>query len=92
MIKPLRDNVLLKMIDEKSTTQSGIIISAVKEKSQVAEVIAVGDGIKEKDKEEKMYIKVGDKVLLNKFAGTEIKFENEEYIIIKQAEILAMIE
>lgn len=88
MIKPLKDNVLLKMIDEESTTQSGIIISVAKEKSPVAEVIAVGEG----SKEEKMYVKVGDKVLINKFAGTEIKFKNEEYIIIKQADILAVVE
>lgn len=92
MIKPLSDNVLVKMKDEEDTTKSGIILMASKEKSQVAEVIAVGPGAKVDGKIEEMNVKVGDNVLLNKYAGTEIKYEGEDYIIIRQSEILAIVE
>ena len=82
MIKPLCDKVLIKMCESEDTTKSGIILSASsKEKPQIAEVIAVGPGVKEKDK-----------VIVSKYSGTEIKYEGEEYIIVKQADILAIVE
>ena len=78
MIKPLQDRVLIKMIEAEETTKSGIILSsAAKEKPQIAEVIAVGTGKIEDGKEGKMYIKEGDKVIINKYSGTEIKYEGE---------------
>ncbi len=92
MIKPLEDNVLVKMMEEEDTTKSGIILSTTKEKSQIAKVIAVGPG-KVVDKElEKMSVKEGDKVLLSKYSGTEVKYENEDYIIVRQSDILAIVE
>ena len=90
MLKPLLDKVVVKMIEAEETTKSGIILSAKsKEKTQIAEVIEVGqvDG-----NEVKMYIKKGDKVILNKYSGTEIKFEGEDLIIVKQSDILAIVE
>ena len=92
MIKPLESNVLVKMKDGDDTTKSGIILSASKEKSQIAEVIAVGPGAKIDGNREDMNVKPGDNVILSKFAGTEVKYENEDYIIIRQSEILAIIE
>lgn len=92
MIKPLENNVLVKMMEEEDTTKSGIILATSKEKSQVAEVIAVGPGLKVDGKLEEMYVKEGDKVLLGKYAGTEIKYQNEDYIIVRQSDILAIVE
>ena len=93
MLRPLSDRVIIKMIEGEETTKSGIILStAAKEKPQIAEVIAVGEGIKKDGKIEEMYVKKGDKVIVSKYAGTEVKFEGEEYIILKQDEILAIVE
>lgn len=92
MIKPLLDKVLVKMKEQEETTKSGIILAASKEKPQVAEVVAVGPGRVIDGEKEEMYIKPGDNVILNKYAGTEVKYENEEYIIISQSEILAIVE
>ena len=93
MIKPLADRVLIKMKEGEETTKSGIILSsASKEKSQIAEIIAVGPGGNVEGNNIEMYVKVGDKVIINKYAGTEVKFEEEEYLIVKQADILAVIE
>ena len=93
MIKPLKDRVLIKMVENEETTKSGIILSSgAKEKPQVAEIIEVGPGGEKEGKEIKMYIKKGDKVIINKYAGTEIKYENEDYIILSQDDILAIIE
>ena len=93
MIKPLADRVVVKMIKQEETTKSGIILSeGSKEKPQIAEVIAVGPGGETDGKEVKMYIKIGEKVVLNKYAGTEIKYEGEDYIIVKQSDILAICE
>ncbi len=93
MIKPLADRALIKMKEGEEKTESGIIISgANKEKSQIAEVIAVGPGNKEDGKEVKMYIKEGDKVIINKYSGTEVKYEGTEYTIVKQEDILAIVE
>ena len=93
MIKPLADRVLIKMKESEETTKSGIILSSgSKEKPQIAEVLAVGPGGEVDGKEVKMYIQKGDKVVVNKYAGTEIKYEGEEYIIVKQSDILAIAE
>lgn len=94
MIKPVADRVLIKMKEQEETTKSGIILaSGAKEKPQIAEVIEVGPGTENAEgKEIKMYIKKGDKVIVSKYAGTEIKYEGEEYLIIKQDDILAIVE
>ena len=89
MIKPLADRVLIKMIESEETTKSGIILSSgSKEKPQIAEVVAVGPG----PDDVKMYIKEGDKVIINKYSGTEVKYEETEYTIVKQEDILAIVE
>lgn len=93
MLRPLSDRVIIKMMESEETTKSGIILSsAAKEKPQIAEVIAVGEGIKKDGKIEEMYVKKGDKVIVSKYAGTEVKYEGEDYIILKQDEILAVVE
>ena len=93
MIKPLKDRVLIKMIENEETTKSGIILSgSAQEKPQIAEVIAVGPGGKIDGEQIEMYIKVGEKVIVNKYAGTEVKFEGEDLIIVKQSDILAIVE
>ena len=93
MIKPLSDKVLIKMCESEDTTKSGIILSAnSKEKPQIAEVIAVGPGGKVDGEEVEMYIKEKDRVIVSKYSGTEIKYEGEEYIIVKQSDILAKVE
>ena len=89
MIKPLLDRVLIKMVESEETTKSGIILSSgSKEKPQIAEVVAVGPGTEDV----KMNVKVGDKVIINKYSGTEVKFEGTEYTIVKQEDILAIVE
>ena len=93
MIKPILDRVLIKMEESEETTKSGIILAAnSKEKPQIAEVIEVGPGGEVDGKEIKMFIKKGDKVIASKYAGTEVKYEGQEYIIIKQSDILAVVE
>jgi chaperonin GroES len=92
-IKPLIDRVVIKMVEADETTKSGIILAgAAKEKPQVAEVIAVGPGGVVDGKEVTMYVKVGDKIIASKYSGTEIKVGSEEYIIVKQNDILAIVE
>ena len=93
MLRPLSDRVLIKMIESEETTKSGIILSsAAKEKPQIAEVIAVGEGLKKDGKFEEMYVKTGDRVIVSKYAGTEVKYEGIDYIILKQEDILAVVE
>ena len=93
MIKPLADRVLIKMIENEETTKSGILLApAAKEKPLVAEVLAVGPGGVVEGKEVKMEIKVGDKVIVSKYAGTEIKYERQELVIVKQSDVLAIVE
>lgn len=92
MIKPLTDKVLIKMKEKEETTKSGIILTASKEKPQIAEVIEVGPGKIVDGQKEEMHVKKGDKVILNKYAGTEVKYENEEYLIVSQSDILAIVE
>lgn len=94
MIKPVADRVLIKMVENEETTKSGIILAGgAKEKPQVAEVIEVGPGINNiEGKEVKMYIKKGDRVIVSKYSGTEVKYEGEDYLIIKQDDVLAIVE
>ena len=93
MIKPLADRVLIKMKEGEETTKSGIILSAAsKEKPQIAEVIAVGPGGNVEGNNIEMHVKAGDKVIVSKYAGTEVKYESEEYLIVKQADILAIVD
>ncbi len=93
MIKPLLDRVVIKMIEGEETTKSGIILSAsAKEKPQIAEVLEVGPGGKVDGKQIEMYLKKGDKVIVSKYAGTEVKYEGEDLIIVKQDDVLAIVE
>ena len=92
-IKPLGERVVIKMLETEETTKSGIVLpGSAKEKPQVAEVVAVGPGGMIDGKEIKMEVKVGDKVLISKYAGTEVKLDNQEYTILKQSDILAIVE
>jgi chaperonin GroES len=92
-IKPLADNVVLKLVEAEETTKSGIVLaSTVKEKPQLAEIIAVGPGGVINGNEVKMYVNVGEKVVFNKFSATEIKLDGQEFLIIRQGDILAVIE
>ena len=92
MIKPLSDRVLIKMKENEETTKSGIILAGnSKEKPQIAEVIEVGPGRKIDGELEPLEVKKGDNVIVSKYAGTEIKFEGEEHIIVSQSDILAVI-
>ena len=89
---PLGDRVVLKQLEAEETTKSGIVLPGqAQEKPQQAEVIAVGPGGVVEGKEVKMEVKVGNKVIYSKYAGTEVKLENEEYIVVKQGDILAVI-
>lgn len=92
-LKPLGDKVVIKMIETEETTKSGIILTgAAKEKPTMAEVVAVGPGGTVDGKEIKMEVSVGDKVITNKYAGTEVKLGDKEYIVLRQADILAIVE
>jgi len=92
-LKPLADRVILKMADAEEKTKSGIILTgSAKEKPQIAEVIEVGPGGDVDGKEIKMTVKKGDKVVTNKYSGTEIKIGDEEYIIVRQSDILAIVQ
>ena len=93
MIKPLSDRVLIKMKEAEETTKSGIILATnSQEKPQIAEVIEVGPGEKVDGKVQEMYVKKGDNVIVSKYAGTEVKYEGVDYIIVKQEDILAIVE
>ena len=93
MLKPLTGRVVIKMTESEETTKSGIILAGTaKEKPQIAEVIAVGPGGIVDGKEVVMQINVGDKVITNKYSGTEVKLDGEEYIIVRQNDILAIVE
>ena len=92
-IKPLADRVVIKTVEAEETTKSGIILaSTAKEKPQIAEVVAVGPGGVVDGKEVKMELCVGDKVLISKYAGTEVKLDGTEYTILRQSDVLAKIE
>jgi len=92
-IKPLADRVVIKNVELEETTKSGIVLpGSAKEKPQVAEVVAVGPGGNVDGKEVTMYVKAGDRVIYSKFAGSEVKMDNEQYIILRQSDILAVVE
>lgn len=92
-LKPLGDRVVLKQLVAEETTKSGIVLPGQKkEKPQQAEVVAVGPGGVVDGKEVKMEVKVGDQVIYSKYSGTEVKLDDEEYIIVKQSDILAIIQ
>lgn len=93
MIKPLQDRVVIKMIENEETTKSGIILSSgAKEKPQIAEIIEVGPGLEVEGKIIKMNVEKGDRVIVSKYAGTEVKYDGNDYIIVKQDDILAIVE
>ena len=92
-IKPLADRVVVKQAEIEETSKGGIILpGSAKEKPQVAEVVAVGPGGMVDGNEVKMLVKVGDKVITSKYAGTEVKCDGTEYSIVRQADILAIVE
>ncbi len=92
-IKPLADRVVVKAVEVEETTTSGIILAAsAQEKPQIAEVVAVGPGGMIDGNNVEMYVKVGDKVITSKYSGTEVKINKEEYTIVKQSDILAIVE
>ena len=92
-VKPLGDRVVIKNLETEETTKGGILLtSAAKEKPQMAEVIAVGPGGLVDGKEVKMIVKPGQKVIYSKYAGTEVKLDDEEIIIVRQSDILAIVE
>lgn len=91
-IKPLGDRVVIKRLEAEEKTKSGIVLTAsAQEQPQMAEVLAVGPGGVVDGKEVKMEVKKGDKVIFSKYAGTEIKYEGEELIIVSQKDILAIV-
>lgn len=92
-IKPVADRVLIKTVEAEETTQSGILLAAAaQEKPQIAEVIAVGPGGVVDGNEVGMYLKVGDKVIVGKYTGTQVKVGSEEYTIVRQSDVLAIVE
>lgn len=92
-IKPLGDRVVIKKLEAEEKTQSGIVLAgSAKERPQEAEVVAIGPGAVIDGKRIEMEVKVGDKVLYSKYAGTEVKLSGEEYTILKQDDILAIVE
>ena len=92
-LKPLADRVIVKLVEAEETTKGGIILAgAAKEKPEVAEVLAVGPGGMVDGKEVKMIVKVGDRVITSKYSGTEVKCDGVEYNIVRQSDILAVVE
>jgi chaperonin GroES len=92
-LKPLADRVVIKAVESEETTKSGIVLpGSAKEKPQMAEVVAVGPGGLVEGKEVKMTVKPGDKIIYSKYAGTEVKLDGQELIIVKQSDILAIVE
>ena len=92
-LKPLSDRVVLKMVEAEETTKGGIILTGTaKEKPSVAEVISVGPGGNVDGKDVVMTVKVGDKVITSQYAGSKVTLENVEYIVVRQSDILAIVE
>ena len=93
IVKPLGDRVVIKNVEMEETTKSGIVLTgAAKEKPQIAEIVEVGPGGMVDGNEVKMTLKVGQKVLASKYAGTEVKLDGQEYTILRQSDILAVVE
>ncbi len=92
-IRPLADRIVIKMIENEETTKSGIVLpGAAQEKPQVAEVVAVGPGGVVDGKDVIMELEVGDRVLISKYAGTQVKIDNIEFTILRQSDVLAIVE
>ena len=92
-LKPLADRVVIKMVEAEEAPKSAFILtSAAQEKPQVAEVVAVGPGGNVDGKDITMYVKAGNRVITSKYSGTEVKIDGEEYIIVRQGDILAIVE
>ena len=92
-LTPLADRVILKMVEPEETTKGGIILTgAAKEKPTIAEVISVGPGGMVDGKDVVMTVKVGDKVITDKYAGSKVKLEDVEYVVVRQQDILAIVE
>lgn len=92
-IKPLGDRVVIRVLEKQETTKSGIVLpEAAKEKSQEGEILAVGSGELIEGKRVPLEVKVGDKVIFSKYAGTEVKMDDQEYLILRQSDILAIVE
>ena len=93
MLKPLNDRVVLKMVEAEETTASGIILAGTaKEKPEIAEVVAVGPGGVVDGNKVEMTVSVGDKVIMSKYAGTEVKYQGKEYVIVRMGDILAIVD
>ena len=91
-IKPLGDRVVIKNLEAQEVTKGGLYLATAKEKPVMAEVVAVGPGGNVDGKEVTMYVTVGEKVIYSKYAGTEVKLDGEEYIIVRQSDILAIVD
>lgn len=92
-IKPLGDRIVIKSLEQEETTKSGIVLpGSAKEKPVMAEIVAVGPGGTVDGKEVTMYVSVGDRVIYSKYAGTEVKLDNEEFLIVRQNDILGIVE
>jgi len=92
-IRPLGERVVIKKVEAEETTKSGIVLPGqAKEQPQLAQVVAVGPGGIVDGKEIEMFVKVGDKVIFPKYSGTDVKFEGEEFIIVEQSKLLAIVE
>ena len=92
-LKPLGDRVVIKQLEAEEKTKSGIVLpGSAKEKPQEAEVVAVGPGGTQDGKEVKMEVKIGDHIIYSKYAGTDVKVDGTEYIIVRQSDILAVVE
>ena len=92
-LRPLLDKVVIKKVEAQETTKAGIILpDSAKEKPEVSEIVAVGPGGLVDGKEVKMTVKVGDKVITSKYSGTEVKADGVEYSIVRQSDILAIVE
>ncbi len=92
-IKPLADRIVIKMVESEETTKSGIVLpGSAQEKPQVAEVMAVGPGGVVDGKDVIMELEVGDRILISKYAGTQVKIDNVEYTILRQSDVLAIVE
>lgn len=92
-LRPLGDRIVVKQLEAEETTKSGIVLTGqAKEKPQEAEVVAVGEGKIENGQLIKLQVKVGDKVIYSKYAGTDVKLSGEEYIIVSESDVLAIVE
>ena len=92
-LRPLADRVVIKMVEAEETTASGIILAgAAKEKPEIAEVVAVGPGGVVDGNKVEMTVSAGDKVIMSKYAGTEVKYQGKEYVIVRMGDILAIVD